>query len=34
MTKTGGWDTHSGQDARLTRQLNGLDGLIGALRQS
>ena len=33
MIETSGWDTHSGQDARLTRQLSGLDGLIGALRE-
>jgi uncharacterized protein (DUF1501 family) len=33
MIETSGWDTHSGQDARLTRQLLGLDGLIGALRE-
>ena len=33
MLETSGWDTHSGQDARLTRQLSGLDGLIGALRE-
>ena len=33
MIETTGWDTHSGQDARLTRQLSGLDGLIGALRE-
>ncbi len=33
MMETSGWDTHSGQDARLTRQLNGLDSLIGALRE-
>jgi uncharacterized protein (DUF1501 family) len=33
MIETGGWDTHSGQDARLTRQLSGLDGLIAALRE-
>ena len=32
MIETGGWDTHSGQDARLARQLLGLDGLIGGLR--
>lgn len=32
MIETSGWDTHSGQDARLTRQLLGLDGLIGGLR--
>ncbi len=33
MIETSGWDTHSGQDARLARQLRGLDGLIGALRE-
>ena len=33
MIETSGWDTHSGQDARLTRQLSGLDGLISALRE-
>ena len=33
MIETGGWDTHSGQDARLARQLLGLDGLIGGLRE-
>jgi uncharacterized protein (DUF1501 family) len=33
MIETGGWDTHSGQDARLAVQLRGLDGLIGALRE-
>lgn len=32
MIETSGWDTHSGQDARLATQLRGLDGLIGALR--
>lgn len=32
MIETGGWDTHSGQTARLTRQLSGLDGLIDGLR--
>ncbi|WP_048439235.1 DUF1501 domain-containing protein [Caenimonas sp. SL110] len=32
MIETGGWDTHSGQNARLARELRGLDGLIGALR--
>ena len=32
MIETSGWDTHSGQDARLAFQLRGLDGLIGALR--
>jgi uncharacterized protein (DUF1501 family) len=33
MIETSGWDTHSGQDARLATQLNGLDSLIGALRE-
>ena len=33
MIETGGWDTHSGQQARLAAQLRGLDGLIGALRE-
>jgi uncharacterized protein (DUF1501 family) len=33
MIETGGWDTHSGQDARLAAQLRGLDGLVGALRE-
>ena len=33
MLETSGWDTHSGQDARLAAQLHGLDGLIGALRE-
>ncbi len=32
MIETSGWDTHSGQDARLTRQLLGLDGMIAGLR--
>jgi uncharacterized protein (DUF1501 family) len=32
MIETSGWDTHSGQDARLALQLRGLDDLIGALR--
>jgi uncharacterized protein (DUF1501 family) len=32
MIETSGWDTHSGQDARLARQLLGLDGLISGLR--
>lgn len=32
MIETGGWDTHSGQTARLARQLSGLDGLIAGLR--
>lgn len=33
MIETSGWDTHSGQNARLAFQLRGLDGLIGALRE-
>lgn len=33
MIETGGWDTHSGQNARLAAQLRGLDGLIDALRE-
>jgi uncharacterized protein (DUF1501 family) len=33
MIETNGWDTHSGQNARLAFQLRGLDGLIGALRE-
>ena len=33
MIETSGWDTHSGQNARLAAQLRGLDGLIGALRE-
>lgn len=33
MIETSGWDTHSGQNARLATQLRGLDGLIGALRE-
>ncbi|WP_137922197.1 DUF1501 domain-containing protein [Hydrogenophaga sp. 2FB] len=32
MIETSGWDTHSGQDARLAFQLRGLDGLISGLR--
>jgi len=32
MIETGGWDTHSAQDGRLTRQLKSLDTLIAALR--
>ena len=32
MLETGGWDTHSGQAARLTSQLRALDTLLGALR--
>jgi uncharacterized protein (DUF1501 family) len=33
MIETSGWDTHSGQAARLAFQLRGLDGLIGGLRE-
>ncbi len=32
VIETGGWDTHSGQNARLAAQLRGLDGLISGLR--
>ena len=32
MIETGGWDTHSSQEARLGRQLTSLDQLIAALR--
>ena len=32
MVETNGWDTHSGQKARMTAQLGGLDALVGALR--
>ncbi len=32
MIETSGWDTHSGQNARLATQLRGLDALIAALR--
>jgi uncharacterized protein (DUF1501 family) len=31
--ETNGWDTHSGQKARLAGQLGGLDAMIGALKQ-
>ena len=30
--ETGGWDTHTGQRARLAANLKGLDAMIGALR--
>ncbi|MEN9775691.1 MAG: hypothetical protein RL322_2761, partial [Pseudomonadota bacterium] len=30
--ETNGWDTHSGQAARLARQLGALDQLVGGLR--
>lgn len=33
LIETSGWDTHSGQDARLARQLSGLDSLIDGLRE-
>jgi uncharacterized protein (DUF1501 family) len=32
MIETGGWDTHSGQNARLANQLRSLDGLITGLQ--
>jgi len=32
MIETGGWDTHSGQNARLAFQLKNLDALLAALR--
>jgi len=32
MIETGGWDTHSGQKARLGQQLGGLDAMIGAIK--
>ena len=33
MIETGGWDTHSGQNNRLKRQLTSLDTLVDALHQ-
>lgn len=33
MIETGGWDTHSGQNARLANQLRGLDNLIAGLHE-
>ena len=33
MIETNGWDTHSGQNARLTSQLKALDGLISGLHE-
>jgi len=33
MIETSGWDTHSGQRARLAGQLKGLDGLIAGLHE-
>jgi uncharacterized protein (DUF1501 family) len=32
MIETSGWDTHSGQHARLAAQLKGLDGMLAGLR--
>lgn len=32
MIETGGWDTHSGQQARLAGQLRGLDAMIAAIK--
>lgn len=32
MIETGGWDTHSGQKARMAVGLTGLDRMIGAIR--
>jgi uncharacterized protein (DUF1501 family) len=34
MIETGGWDTHTGQRARLSAQLKGLDAMIAAFRQT
>jgi len=33
MIETNGWDTHSGQNARLAGQLRSLDGLLGGLHE-
>src|SRR5690606_12176956 len=32
MIETQGWDTHSGQNARLAAQLKNLDGMLAGLR--
>lgn len=32
MIETGGWDTHTGQEGRLARQLKSLDTMIAAIR--
>lgn len=32
MIETSGWDTHSGQRARLSNQLKGLDAMVAALK--
>jgi uncharacterized protein (DUF1501 family) len=34
MIETGGWDTHSAQEARIAKQLKSLDTLIAALRNN
>jgi len=34
MLETGGWDTHTGQQYRLTAQLKALDAMIAALRDN
>jgi uncharacterized protein (DUF1501 family) len=34
MLETGGWDTHSGQEGRLSAQLKALDTLLASLRDS
>ncbi len=33
MIETQGWDTHSGQNTRLSTQLRGLDGLVAGLHE-
>lgn len=33
MIETNGWDTHSGQRARLANQLKGLDAMMGAMKE-
>jgi uncharacterized protein (DUF1501 family) len=33
MIESNGWDTHSGQNGRLTSQLKGLDGLLAGLHE-
>jgi uncharacterized protein (DUF1501 family) len=34
MLESNGWDTHSGQNGRLNRQLSGLDGFIASLKET
>jgi len=34
MLETGGWDTHTGEQGRLTAQLRALDVMVGALRDN